>query len=260
MGSHHLGFKMLTHPTLVLSCLWVLSSGEECNTVEDPIKRDSGLGPWNVSRVERSSNGRNGKLVAVTDDGHSLPNAFYSGDSYVLQYSVREGRKPDVIYNWQGDESSRWEKGASAILTVDLDNKVGGAAKQARVEMNHEPEHFLNLFKGTFVTLLGGVERGARQQDTDGVMLFRVREECNSVKGGKTLVRTNQVPEVEASLSLQDAFILNTEKELYIWTPKDSSQQEKKTAAEVVKSLFPKNSAKVSSGDKPPKDFLAKLA
>merc|ERR1712025_1436741 len=156
MGSHHLGFKMLTHPTLVLSCLWILSSGEECNTVEDPIKRDSGLGPWNVSREERSSNGRNGKLVAVTDDGHSLPNAFYSGDSYVLQYSVREGRKPDVIYYWQ-----------------------------ARVEMNHEPEHFLNLFKGTFVTLLGGVERGARQQDTDGVMLFRVREECNSVKGGR---------------------------------------------------------------------------
>merc|ERR1712025_354178 len=150
-----------------------------------------------------------------------------------------------------------WEAAQKQVFSVCKAHTVND---QARVEMNHEPEHFLNLFKGTFVTLLGGVERGARQQDTDGVMLFRVREECNSVKGGKTLVRTNQVPEVEASLSLQDAFILKTEKELYIWTPKDSSQQEKKTAAEVVKSLFPKNSAKVSSGDKPPKDFLAKLA
>lgn len=32
----------------------------------------------------------------------------------------------------QGKGSSRWEKGASAILTVDLDNKNGGVAKQVR--------------------------------------------------------------------------------------------------------------------------------
>ena len=68
--------------------------------MQDPIKRDEGLGPWNVSRVERSGNGRNGRLVPVGAN-HPLPHAFYEGDSYVMQYSVRAGRKPDVIYFWQ---------------------------------------------------------------------------------------------------------------------------------------------------------------
>ena len=30
----------------------------------------------------------------------------------------------------QGAESSRWEKGASAILSVQLDDSIGGVAKQ----------------------------------------------------------------------------------------------------------------------------------
>merc|ERR1712098_788490 len=121
MGSHSQPVKMTTHTTLLLFTA-ASAAAQLCNTVQDPIKRDEGLGPWNVSRVERSGNGRNGRLVPV-DSTHPLPHAFYEGDSYVLQYSVREGRKPDVIYFWQGSKSSIWEKGASAILTVDLDNK-----------------------------------------------------------------------------------------------------------------------------------------
>ena len=53
-----------------------------------------------MSRVERSGNGRNGRLVPIGTN-HPLPHAFYEGDSYVMQYSVRAGRKPDVIYFWQ---------------------------------------------------------------------------------------------------------------------------------------------------------------
>merc|ERR1712123_285695 len=228
MGSRNPTVAMIGHACLLL-CLLAYTAGQLCNTVQDPIKRDEGLGPWNVSRVERGANGRNGKLVSV-GASHPLPHAFYEGDSYVMQYSVRKGRKPDVIYFWQGDESSRWEKGASAILTVDLDNKAGGVAKQARVEMNHEPEHFLNMFKGTFVTLLGGVERGVSEQDTDGLMLFRVWEECNAVAGGKPLVRTNQMPELKTSVSSQDVFILKTDKDLFIYASKGSSALEQETA------------------------------
>merc|ERR1712013_837596 len=121
MGSHSQAARMTT-PAAVVFSLLASAAAQLCSTVQDPIKRDEGLGPWNVSRVERSGNGRNGRLVPV-DNAHPLPHAFYEGDSYVLQYSVREGRKPDVIYFWQGSKSSVWEKGASAILTVDLDNK-----------------------------------------------------------------------------------------------------------------------------------------
>jgi len=99
MGSHSLCSTMSGHAALLLSFL-ASAAGQLCSTVQDPIKRDEGLGPWNVSRVERSGNGRNGRLVSVGAN-HPLPHAFYEGDSYVLQYSVREGRRPDVLYFWQ---------------------------------------------------------------------------------------------------------------------------------------------------------------
>jgi len=257
MGSHSQAVSMTTQATVILSLL-ASAAAQLCSTVQDPIKRDEGLGPWNVSRVERSGNGRNGRLVPV-DGSHPLPHAFYEGDSYVLQYSVREGRKPDVIYFWQGSKSSIWEKGASAILTVDLDNKNGGVAKQARVDMNQEPSHFLNIFKGSFVTLLGGVEKGVSDEDKDGTMLFRVRAVCNNVGDKKPLVRTNQVEEVKTNINADDVFILNTPKQLYMYIGKDATPEEKTTAVEVRKSLFPKKSPEVSEGAQPSKNFLSNL-
>jgi len=248
---------MIGQACLLLSLL-AATAAQLCSTVQNPIKRDEGEGPWNVSRVERSGNGRNGRLVPIGTN-HPLPHAFYEGDSYVMQYSVRAGRKPDVIYFWQGSKSSRWEKGASAILTVDLDNKNGGVAKQARVDMNQEPGHFLNIFKGTFVTLLGGVEREKVEKDKDGVMLFRVKAECNNFGDKKPLVRTNQVEEIVTNVNDDDVFILKTPKKLYMFVGKAASSEEKTTAVKVAKSLFPKKSPEVSEGSQPPKDFLSSL-
>jgi len=161
----------------VLCVLIHLATGEECTEAIDPIKRDEGAGPFNISRVQRLNNGRSGKLVAVDSKSHPLKNTLYSGDSYVIQYSVRQGRKPDVIYFWQGKESSIWEKGASAILTVKLDDDFGGVAKQARVVEGEEPAHFLKMFGGTFVTLLGGIDRETVTQDTDGTSLYKVKKD-----------------------------------------------------------------------------------
>merc|ERR1712117_779831 len=151
--------------------------GESCNNVEDPIKRDEAAsGPWNVSRVEWKPSGLQGALIPVTlGDSHPLGRtALYEGDSYVIQYAVGEGRSPDVIYFWQGSSSSRFEKGASAILAVQVDDATGGRAKQARVVFGEEPAHFLNMMGGDFITLQGGVERKKPTvQDNDGVMLLR---------------------------------------------------------------------------------------
>jgi len=244
---------------LFLVFLGVLSASLACTEIDDPIKRDEGAGPWNVSRVQRSSNGRNGTLVPVNFQTHPLPNAFYQGDSYVLQYSVRAGRRPDVIYYWQGSESSRWEKGASAILTVDLDNKNGGVARQARVVMGSEPGHFLKMFDNAFVTLLGGVERDTVTQDTDGTMLFQVKSECNTKGPSTVLTRTNQVPESRGNINNNDVFVLKTPSKLFIHEGQNASPEEKATAQKVAKSLFPNGQAQVSSGGSPPADFNAAL-
>merc|ERR1712112_2366 len=250
----------------MLALHWViltLGAVRACNDIEDPVKRDEDApGPWEISRVEWNSAGRKGKLVPVVlGDSHPLGRtALYEGDSYVINYSFRKGRKPDLIYYWQGSKSSTFEKGASAILTVELDNNNGGVAKQVRVEMGKEPGHFLNMMGGTLVTLMGGVVKGGKTvQDTDGVMLFRVTSQCNAVGTKKPLVRTRQVEETRDSLSDQDAFILDTQRGLFIWAPTGSSAEERKTAETVAKTLFPKKTAKVFTDSQIPADFTSIL-
>jgi len=244
---------------VAISTAFIIGAVLGCNEVEDPIKRDEGAGPWNVSRVQRLNNGRNGKLVPVDLSSHPFQTAFYQGDSYVLQYSVREGRKADVIYFWQGSESSRWEKGASAILTVQLDNDIGGVARQARVVMGSEPAHFLKMFDGAFVTLLGGVDRETVEKDTDGTMLFQVVSECNSVGNKKPITRTSQVPENKGSVNNRDVFILKTPRKLFIYEGQNASPEEKATAQKVVAELFPGSPATVLQGSSPSAEFNAAL-
>lgn len=222
----------------------VLASGEDCTDIEDPIKDDA-RGIWNASRVEFGASGREGKLVPVSASSlPQLPNAFYEGDSYILQYSQRGG-KPDVIYFWQGKESDTFEKAASAILAVQLDGQLGGGtAKQVRVEMGEEPAHFLSLFNGTFVTLQGGKKRDQLVEDTDGKRLFKVFGACNQPRGkaggsSQFLVRTQQVPETKESLNNDDVFILMTPTKNVIWEAEKAAPEEKAAAKKILPSATP---------------------
>jgi len=249
-------------------------NGEDCSDVEDPIKRDeTAPGPWNVSRVEWKPSGLQGALVPVTlGASHPLgKTALYEGDAYVIQYAVRQGRSPDVVYFWQGKSSSMFEKGASAILAVQVDDATGGRAKQARVAMGEEPAHFLNMMDGNFITLQGGVARKKPTvQDKDGVMLFKVKSQCNSVGSKKPLVRTNQVDETVSSLNNEDAFILldMNKKSVFTWAARGSSAEEKSTMASVAENIIDNAFGSLStkprvqnlSGQSPPKEITAKLA
>merc|ERR1711962_476911 len=248
--------KMLV---LFVATLALVSAAQACNDVDDPIKRDEGAGPWNVSRVQRLNNGRNGKLVPVDLNNHPFKNSFYEDDSYVLQYSVRAGRKPDVIYYWQGSGSSTWEKGASAILTVQLDNDNGGVAKQARVVMGKEPAHFLKMFQGAFVTLRGGVDRETVVQDTDGTMLFQVKSECNDKGDRLPLTKTKQMEERADMVTSEDVFVLKTPSNLYIYHGQNSSPEERDTAEKVARSLFPTVTSEILTGAAPPPKFVSAL-
>ncbi|KAL6267220.1 hypothetical protein P5V15_000296 [Pogonomyrmex californicus] len=101
-------------------------------------------------------------------DGSSI-GQFYSGDSYIVQwtYSVTitgrelgglpskhsaKGRDRFVYFIWQGRNASLSERGAAALLTVELDNDRG---PQIHVVQGHEPAAFLNLFSGKMVVHSG---------------------------------------------------------------------------------------------------------
>ena len=68
------------------------------------------------------------------------------------------------------------ERAASAFLAVGIDDHFGGEPVQVRVEQGHEPRHFLEIFKGSFVILQGGYDSQRKEEEVvDEVRLFHVK-------------------------------------------------------------------------------------
>ena len=169
----------------------------------------------------------------------------------------------DIIYFWQGKDSTKDEIGASALLAKDLDDEMGGAPVQVRVVQGKEPNHFRQLFKGKMIVHEGGKASGFKnsdqedQYDDDGISLFHVR--------GSNPLNTygTQVAEVAASLNSQDCFVLVTPSIVFSWNGSNANEAEIATAlsiAEVLKghSYGPPGSAapartvsQISEGEEP---------
>ncbi|XP_071439636.1 gelsolin, cytoplasmic [Hetaerina americana] len=165
---------------------------------------------------------------------------FFGGDSYVIKYTYqKDGRRGYVLYFWLGKDSTQDERAAAALHTVQLDNELSGKAVQVRVTQGNEPRHFLRIFKGKLIIFMGGHASGFRNvhdhdtYDVDGTRLFRVRGTCPDD------TRAVQVPEVAASLNSDDAFILETPINTYIWQGQKCSDEEKEMAVNVSKLVSP---------------------
>jgi len=163
---------------------------------------------------------------------------FYAGDSYIVKYTYKNGSKEEyMIYIWQGATSSQDEKGASALVATKMDDALGGAATQVRVEMGKEPSHFVKLFDGKMVVRSGGKASGFANRgdtdsyDTDGTELFQVRG--NDPKS----TRAVQVPEAASSLNSGDCFVLLTPSTLFVWQGSGANESEVETATKVAETL-----------------------
>ena len=64
---------------------------------------------------------------------------------------------PTTLFKFQGNHSSIDEQGTAALKTIELDNRLGGAAVQVRVVQGKEPTHFLAMFQGQMVVFRGGL-------------------------------------------------------------------------------------------------------
>eukprot|EP01137_Pigoraptor_chileana_P021150 Opistho-2@84497 len=170
---------------------------------------------------------------------------FFSGDSFVIQYVYRaQGADQSVIYYWQGRDSSITEKGASALWTIELDEKkLGGEATQIRVVQTKEPSHFVQLWGGTAVVFKGNCGR----HDPNRIVMFDLRDAADdgcgiTGKGGEPGLKCAGVRAVEVELG---AFHLHSwhctviagVTSVFAWQGRLSSESERAAASDLAERL-----------------------
>jgi len=200
---------------------------------------DDATGKTSIWRIEN---------MEKADLPKDLYGQFFQGDSYIILYSYKDksGRKDNhIIYFWQGKDSSSDEKGASALLTVQMDDeiksKTGSDPVQVRVVQSHEPNHFLCMFKGKMIVHTGGFPSSFKnkkaEEKTDsssinkGVALYHIRgtSDMNT--------RALQVKEVASSLNSGDCFALVSPGTVFLWCGKGSNKHEKDVATNIANIL-----------------------
>ncbi|XP_060613352.2 gelsolin isoform X1 [Anolis sagrei] len=185
---------------------------------------DDGTGNKQIWRVEGSAK------VPVDPSTYGQ---FYGGDSYIILYDYRHGnRQGKIIYTWQGADSSRDEITASALLTVQLDESLGGTAVQKRVVQGKEPPHLMSMFGGKpLIVFQGGTSREGGQSSPAATRLFQVR---SSTSGATRAVEVNAAAK---ELNSNDAFVLKTPSASFLWVGSGASASETAGAQELLKVL-----------------------
>lgn len=213
----------------------------------EEIVVDDASGSVEMWRIE------NFEKVPVPDDKYGQ---FFAGDSYIVLYTYKPKQREEyILYFWQGRHSTNDEKGASALLAKDMDDKLGGRATQVRVVQGKEPGHFCSLFKGKMIVHAGGIASGFSKgdgsgaaegdsYDTDGVMFYQCK--------GTSAINTHavQVEEKASSLYSGDSFILVTPNTVYEWYGTGCNEEERNTASMITEVMKESRSVeKIAEGE-----------
>ncbi|XP_064583537.1 gelsolin isoform X1 [Zonotrichia leucophrys gambelii] len=205
---------------------------------------DDGSGKKQIWRIEGS------EKVPVDPATYGQ---FYGGDSYIILYDYQhDGKRGQIIYTWQGADSTQDEIATSAFLTVQLDEELGGTPVQKRVVQGKEPPHLMSMFGGKpLVVYKGGTSREGGQTAPAATRLFQVR----SSTSGAT--RAVELDPTASQLNSNDAFVLKTPSAAYLWVGQGASNAEKSGAQELLKILGARP-VQVAEG-KEPDNFWAAL-
>ena len=123
------------------------------------------------------------------------------------------------------------------MLTIKLDDELGGCPIEQRVIQGKEPEHFLRMFKGKMIIKYGGRSKGAAtlseaEEQGGTVHLYRVRG-TNAFN-----TRCFEVDLTAASLNSNDVFILERAgRNTFVWCGKGSSGDEREFAKAATKTI-----------------------
>lgn len=126
------------------------------------------------------------------------------------------------VHFWLGLETSQDEAGAAAILTVQLDDLLGGAPVQHREVQEHESTPFLGYYRNGIRYVQGGAASGFHHvtvNDAGQKRLFQVK--------GKRNIRVREVGLSFSNMNKGDCFILEDGRDIYVYVGPNAKRVEK---------------------------------
>ncbi|XP_065181481.1 protein flightless-1 homolog [Sycon ciliatum] len=147
---------------------------------------------------------------------------FYEGDCYiVLKTFMGSSNSSEVdweIFYWCGKDATMDKLACAAIHAVNLRNMLGARGRTMREEQADESPEFLDLFdNGDIMYIEGGSASGFYTQEDR-----RRTSRFYRMSGSKTL-HFEAVPANVKALDAGYVFILDSHKELFVWSGKTSS-------------------------------------
>ena len=163
---------------------------------------------------------------------HGEYGRFFSEHCYLVMFTVHlhDGDMRNAIYYWQGRDSSREDRGTSALIAGEIGTKLRFATV-VRVVQNKEPAEFIEHFGTTLA-----VFRGARvPADQLGVRLLHVRG--SSATTSYAIETGRKV----SSLNSNDMFVLlRTGNEVpLVWRGTGSNLSEYESASAIARRYSP---------------------
>ncbi|XP_065746979.1 macrophage-capping protein isoform X3 [Phocoena phocoena] len=179
--------------------------------------QDPGLHVWRVEKL---------KPVPVAPENQGI---FFSGDSYLVLHNGPE--ELSHLHLWIGQQSSRDEQGACAVLAVHLNTLLGERPVQHREVQGNESDLFMSYFPRGLKYQEGGVE-SAFHKTSPGATPAAIRK-LYQVKGKKNIRATERALSWD-SFNTGDCFILDLGQNIFTWCGAKSNILERNKARDLA--------------------------
>jgi len=149
--------------------------------------------------------------------------ALNSGDVFILDQGLK-------VFQFQGKSASGGEKSKAAQLARGIDDERGSKVQIAVLDESDEDKAQGKEKEewNAFWTLLGG-KAPISPNDPDSDKAVKPLKQLFKVSDASGQLQFTEVPFKKASLDENDAFVVSTGPQVYVWVGKNATAQEKKT-------------------------------
>lgn len=198
------------------------------SNIDDPEIKKAGKTPGlQIWRIEDF------KLKPIPKNQYG---SFYDGDAYIVMNTTttKSGRNKNWdIHFWLGKNSTNDEQGTAAMLTVAIDESLGGDPVQYREVQTNESSKFKSYFKAGLIYKTGGVASGFKHVKTND---FSDIQRLLHVKG-KRNVCAHEVPVKWDSFNQGDSFILDLGHQIIVYNAPEANRAERRKANALARDI-----------------------